>query len=66
MSREIEGYRENLARIDAAFDHELLSAAEIGRWLGCKAETVKRNFRFNERTGRISKSDLARQICAGG
>ncbi len=64
--REPDGYRNNLERVDQAFDHELLTAAEIGRWLGCKAETVKRNFRFNERTGRISKSDLARQISAGG
>jgi len=64
MSRELPGYRENLARVDAAFDHELLTCAEISRWLGCKPETVKRNFRFNPATRRISKSDLARQICA--
>lgn len=62
--REAEGYRDNLARVDAAFDHELLTVAEISRWLGCKAETVRRNFIVNERTGRISKSDLARQMTA--
>ena len=64
MSREREGFRDNLERIDAAFDHEWLNATEIAKWLGVKRETVQRHFHFNVGTKRISKADLARQMCA--
>lgn len=62
--KEAPGYRANLARVDAAFDHELLTCAEIARWIGCKPDTVRRHFTFNSVTNRISKADLARQMSA--
>ena len=65
MPRERDGYRYNLERVEAQFDHEYLTAAEIARWFGCKPDTVRRNFTFNPTTKRISKADLARQMCAG-
>ncbi|MBO7670398.1 MAG: hypothetical protein J6S60_07390 [Oscillospiraceae bacterium] len=64
MGRELEGYRDNLARVEARFDHEMLTCAEVARWFGCKPEKVRRDFIFCPRTGRISKADLARQMCA--
>ena len=64
--REKEGYRLNLERIDAAFDHEMLTASEVARYLGCSDDKVRRDLRFNQATRRISKADLARQISAGG
>jgi len=63
VSREKPGYRDNLERVDAAFDHEYLTAAEIARWLGCKPDTARRHFTFNAKTKRISKAELARQMC---
>ena len=65
MSREAPGYRDNLERVDAAFDHEYLSAPEVARWFGCKPDTVRKHFTFNPVTKRISKADLARQMCTG-
>ena len=64
--REKDGYRLNLERIDAAFDHEMLTASEVARYLGCSDDKVRRDLRFNQATRRISKADLARQISAGG
>lgn len=64
MSKELEGYRFNLERVEAAFDHEMLTATEIARWFSCKPEKVRKEFTFNPRTKRISKADLARQMCA--
>lgn len=63
--RELVGYRDNLARVDAQFDHEYLSITEVARWLGCKPETAKKHFSFSPVTRRISKSDLARQMTVG-
>ena len=66
MSREPEGYRLNLEQLNAAFPEVgMLSLKQAADWIGCDVRTVKRNIRFNPATGRISKSDLARQISAG-
>lgn len=62
MSRERPGYRLNLERVDAAFDHEMLTAAEIARWLGCSDDKVRRDFCFSKTLRRISKAELARQM----
>ena len=59
---EPKGYRLNLERVDKAFDHELLTAAEVAKFLGCSDDKVRRDFVFCRNTGRISKADLARQI----
>lgn len=64
--RELPGYRDNLARVDAQFDHEYLTITEVARWLGYKPETVRRHFTFSPATRRISKSDLARQMTVRG
>lgn len=61
MSREKESYRDNLERVDAAFDHEWLTATEVARWLGVKPDTVRQHLTFGQGR-RISKADLARQI----
>lgn len=63
--REPDGYRLNLERIDAAFDHEMLTVVEVAQFVGCSKDKARRDFAFNARTRRISKSDLARQISAG-
>ncbi len=66
MSREKQGYRDNLARVDAAFPgREMLTATEIARWFGCSPDKVRRDFKFSATLRRISKADLARQMTAG-
>ncbi len=63
MSREKEGYRLNLERVNEQFpDHEMLTAAEVAQFLGISDDTVRRRLKFNATTRRISKADLARQI----
>ena len=64
--REKEGYRENLALLDAMFpDQGMLSQIEVARFLGVSPCTVRRNkqIKFNTVTGRITKADLARLVC---
>ena len=64
MSREKEAFRDNLERLNEVFDHELLTVAEVSKFTGASRNTVSRWFRFNETTHRISKADLARQMCS--
>ena len=62
MSREKEGYRLNLERIDKAFpDRELLSPSDIGRFEGTSRHTARRRYAFNK-WGKITKADWARQV----
>lgn len=62
MSREKEGFRVNLERIDKAFpDRELLSPSDIGKFEGTSPHTVRRRYSFN-RFGKITKADYARQV----
>ena len=65
MSREKAGFRDTIAQLDAMFpDQGMLGKAEVARFLGVDRKTVqRRGIRFNEATGRITKSDLARQVC---
>lgn len=66
MSREPEGYRLNLEQLNAAFPEAgMLTKKQVAEFIGVCERTVARNIRFNPATGRISKSDLARQISAG-
>ena len=64
MAREKEGYRDNLARIDAAYpDKELLSLAEVSRYLGVHRETAGKLLKGKMLPGnKISKVTLARAI----
>ena len=65
MSREKPGFRDTLALLNELFpDRVALNKAEVARAMGCDRSTVtRRGIRFNEATGRVTKADLARQIC---
>lgn len=63
MSREREGFRDNLALLNERFpEKDMLSIADVAVFLGVSQRTARRNIRFNERTGRVTKADLARQV----
>lgn len=65
MSREKAGFRDTIALLNEMFpDKGMLNKGEVARFLGVNRTTVtRRGIRFNEATGRVSKADLARQIC---
>ena len=65
MSREKQGYRDTIAQLNEMVpDKGMLSKTETGMFLGVDIKTVKRRgIKFNEATGRITKADLARQVC---
>lgn len=65
MSREKAGFRDTLELLNEMFpDQGMLGKAEVARFLGVDRKTVqRRGIRFNEATGRITKADLARQVC---
>lgn len=66
MSREKPGYRENLRLLHERFpDKDMLNINDVAAFMGCCRQTVSRNIAFNDRTKLITKTDLARQICAG-
>ena len=68
MPREKQDYRENLARIEAAFPGgEMLNIKQVGEITGYRDyRTIKRRFEF-DRFNRISKVKLARlKSCAMG
>ena len=48
MAREKEGYRDTIAQL---------------AFIGVNRHTVTNLIRFNPATGRVTKADLARQIC---
>lgn len=69
MAREKESYRDNLARLDAAFPaKELLGATEVAVFLGIDRETALTLFNFRAKKVRkyyryyISKCQLAREM----
>jgi hypothetical protein len=63
MAREKEGFRDNMERLNEKYpDHELLTVAEVMEFCGVSRNTVKRWFKFNPVTKRISKADLARAV----
>lgn len=65
MSREKQWYRETLAALNEMFpDHGMLNKTEVAKFLGVNPRTIQRKkLQFNEATGRITKADLARQVC---
>lgn len=65
MSREKIGYRDTMAQLNEAFPEQgMLSKTEVARFLGVDRSTVsRRGIQFNAATGRVTKADLARQIC---
>lgn len=60
MPREKQSYRDLLERLDAVFDHELLTHAEVARWLGIGMSTMRRRYAFPQ--GRIPKTTVAREV----
>lgn len=65
MSREKKGYRETLAQLNEMFPEQgMLSKTEAAKFLGVDRKTIsRRGIQFNAATGRITKADLARQVC---
>ena len=63
MPRAKQDYRENLARIEAAFHgREMLNIKQVGEITGYRDyRTLKRRFEF-DRFNRISEGKLARQM----
>lgn len=64
MSREKDGFRDTIADLNRVFPIQgTLSKADVALYLGVNRSTVlRRGIRFNE-MGRVTKADLARQIC---
>jgi hypothetical protein len=65
MGREKAGFRDTIAQLNEMFpDQGMLNKVEVARFMGVDVTTVRRRkIRFNESTGRVTKADLARQIC---
>lgn len=65
MSREKQGFRATVAALNEMFpDQGMLSKGEVAKFLGVTPKTIKRSgIQFNTATGRVTKADLARQVC---
>ena len=65
MSREKQGYRDTIAMLNERYPNQgMLSKTEVARFMGVDRSTVtRRGIRFNPETNRVTKADLARQIC---
>lgn len=65
MSREKAGFRDTIAQLNEMFpDQGMLNLSETAKFLGVHPCTVvRRGIQFNKLTGRVTKADLARQIC---
>ncbi len=63
MAREKEGYRDCLELLNMRFpDKDMLNISEVMQFCGMSRDTVKKSICFNAATGKITKSDLARQV----
>lgn len=65
MSREKQGYHECIAALNDMFPEQgMLTKGEVAKFLGVDPKTVRRHkIQFNHATGRVTKADLARQVC---
>ena len=65
MGREKAAFRDTMRELNAMFpDQGMLGKNEVARFMGVDRTTVRRRgIKFNEATGRVTKADLARQIC---
>lgn len=65
MSREKAGFHDTMAALNEMFpDQGMLGKGEVARFMGVDRTTVsRRGIQFNTATGRVTKADLARQIC---
>lgn len=64
MPREKEGYRPMLEFLNERYpEKDFFNMTEVAAMLHRSIKTVRRTIQFNERTGLVSKPDLARQVC---
>lgn len=64
MSREKGGYRDTLELLNNRFPgKDMLNIAEVMEFCGFSRNTAKKRIRFNAATGKVTKADLARQVC---
>lgn len=65
MPREKQGFRDTIAQLNEMFpDQGMLGKNDVAKFLGVDRSTVRRRgIEFNKATGRVTKADLARQIC---
>ena len=65
MPREKAGFRDTIAQLNEMFpDKGMLGQNEVALFLGVSPRTVRRRgIQFNKATGRVTKADLARQVC---
>lgn len=65
MSREKQGYRDTIAQLNEMFPEKgMLNRADVAKFMGVSRSTIyHRGIQFNAATGRITKADLARQVC---
>ena len=65
MGREKEGFRDVMAQLNEAFpDVGALNRGQVAKFMGWDVKTVgRRGIRFSTTTGKVTKADLARQIC---
>ncbi len=65
MPREKAGFRDTIAQLNEMFpDKGMLGQDEVAMFLGVTTRTVRRRgIQFNKATGRVTKADLARQVC---
>ncbi len=65
MPREKAGFRDTIAQLNEMFpDQGMLGQNEVALFLGVSPRTVRRRgIQFNKATGRVTKADLARQVC---
>lgn len=63
--REKASFRDVLAALNDMFpDQGMLGKNEVAKFLGVSRSTVnRRGIRFNPATNRVTKADLARQVC---
>ena len=65
MSREKQGFRDTIAALNEMFPEQgMLTKGEVAKFLGVTTRTINRHkIQFNQETGRVTKADLARQVC---
>ena len=65
MAREKAGYRDVIMQLNEMYPGKgMLTRGEVAQFLGVNRSTVyRRGIQFNAATGRVTKADLARQIC---
>ena len=65
MPREKAGFRDTIAQLNEMFpDKGMLGQNEVALFLGVSPRTVRRRgIQFNKATDRVTKADLARQVC---